>query len=90
MQRKSIFVMDVPWDRRALLRGNAKILGRRAYYSMVRTAEHTYRYTICYCGQRAEHSVICAGAAAERIFFALLKGRVTPCSAVYIIKELAE
>lgn len=76
--------------RSLLLSGCAKVLDSRARYRLFRVkkdGEPLYQICVSYDGETAECFVRCEREVAARLFFSLLSGRVTPCSAIYIIKE---
>lgn len=80
-------------ERRLLQRGYARIIDRKAAYELyeVRYEGRVLYYLSCaYDGEAVGCYVFCNRAEAERLFFALLRGRVTPCSMRYIVDELIE
>ncbi|MBQ9079942.1 MAG: hypothetical protein IJY27_02610 [Clostridia bacterium] len=77
--------------RRLLLEGSARVLAQKVRYKMYYVeADGEKMYQLCsvYGHDRAECFVSCDRATADKIFFSLLRGRVTPCSMVYIVSEL--
>lgn len=82
-----------PRERVTALEGTACVLRCKVRYVLYcnQIGDTTiYDFGVSYFNESVECSVICDRATANKIFFAILQGRVTPCSAVYIIKELAE
>ena len=76
-----------------VLEGAARVLGHKARYQMFCTkagGKEEYKFCVAYRGERSACSAFCNRQTANKIFFSLLRGRVTPCSATYIIKELAD
>lgn len=76
-----------------LLEGKADVLGRYAYYklfSVRHDGERYYRIFIGYDGTAAECLVRCKREFVGKLFFSLLCGRVTPCSMIYIVREMME
>lgn len=76
-----------------LLDGTARVLNGWVHYRMyqlVKNGEVLYRLCTTYAGTRAECCVRCNRSFADKLFFTLLRGRVTPCSMVYIVCELVE
>ena len=76
-----------------VLEGAAKVLGHKVRYTMFcRPAPQgaVYRFCISYRGGRAECCVRCDRQTANKIFFSVLRGRVTPCSGEYVIRELTD
>lgn len=76
-----------------VLEGAAKVLGHKVRYTMF--CHHAfdgtvYRFCISYRGERTECRVRCDRQTANKIFFSVLRGRVTPCSGEYVIRELTD
>lgn len=80
-------------DKSLLHKGYARIIDQKAVYELygVRYEGRILYYLRCAYGKEAVGCyVFCNRAEAERLFFALLRGRVTPCSMRYIVDELIE
>ncbi len=76
-----------------VLEGAAKVLGHKVRYTMSCRSSFegtVYKFCISYLGERTECSIICDRQTANKIFFSILRGRVTPCSAEYVIRELTD
>ena len=70
--------------------GRTRVLGARVRYAMRRVDREAYEFCISYRGEAVRCGVKCGRSDANKIFFSLLRGRVTPCSASYVIRELAD
>lgn len=80
-------------ERCLLRKGYARIIDQKAVYELygVRHEGRVLYYLSCsYDRETVGCYVLCGKAEAERLFFALLRGRVTPCSMRYIVDELIE
>lgn len=78
---------------RPVLHGTARVLGQMVRYRMYRVKlneERLYLLRVIYDGEAAECLIGCDRQKAVHVFFSLLRGRVTPCSMPYIVKELME
>ena len=76
-----------------LHKGYARIIDQKAVYELygIRHEGRILYYLRCVYGKEAVGCyVFCGRAEADRLFFALLRGRVTPCSMRYIVDELVQ
>lgn len=79
--------------RQCLLKGATRVLDTCAHYRLYRVQPHgetLYQLGITYARETAECFVRCDRRTATRIFFSLLRGKVTPCSMIYIVSESVE
>lgn len=80
-------------DRGVILTGRTTVLGDRVVFEMRRAHADGvagYSFEVMYRGERAICMVACGQRQAREIFFALLRGRVTPCSFAYVMQEITE
>ncbi len=85
--------MTVVPGRKLLLNGSAKVLSDRVRYSLYCIAQHDrvlYQLCAIYGEETAECFLLCEREAAVEAFFAVLRGKVTPCSLVFIVKDMIE
>ncbi len=76
-----------------LLTGHSTVLRHKVRYEMRREQVGGvigYSFEVTYRGECAVCMVACSCKKARDIFFALLRGRVTPCSLAYVIQEVTE
>ena len=80
-------------EKSLLRKGYARIIESKAVYELyrVRCEGRIVYYLRCAYGKESVGCyVFCDRSEADRLFFALLRGRVTPCSMRYIVDELIE